>query len=30
MDEVFIRIRSKLHSLWRAVDQDGTVPDILC
>ena len=29
MDEVFIRIRGKLHYLWRAVDQDGTVLDIL-
>jgi putative transposase len=29
MDEVFIRIRSKLHYLWRAVDQDGNVLDIL-
>jgi len=29
MDEVFIRIRGKLHHLWRAVDQDGHVLDIL-
>jgi putative transposase len=29
MDEVFIRIRGKLHYLWRAVDQDGNVLDIL-
>jgi putative transposase len=29
MDEVFIRIRGKLHYLWRAVDQNGTVLDIL-
>jgi putative transposase len=29
MDEVFIRIRGKIHYLWRAVDQDGTVLDIL-
>ncbi len=29
MDEVFIRIRGKLHLLWRAVDQDGHVLDIL-
>jgi putative transposase len=29
LDEVFIRIRGKLHYLWRAVDQDGTVLDIL-
>jgi hypothetical protein len=26
---VFIRIRGKLHYLWRAVDQDGHVLDIL-
>jgi len=29
MDEVFIRIRGKAHYLWRAVDQDGHVLDIL-
>ena len=29
MDEVFITIRGKLHCLWRAVDQDGEVIDIL-
>jgi putative transposase len=29
MDEVFVRIRGKLHYLWRAVDQDGDVLDIL-
>jgi putative transposase len=29
MDEVFIRIRGKQHLLWRAVDQDGNVLDIL-
>jgi len=29
MDEVFIRIRGKQHHLWRAVDQDGHVLDIL-
>ena len=29
MDEVFIRIRGKLHCLWRAVDQHGHVLDIL-
>jgi len=29
MDEVFLRIRGKLHSLWRAVDQHGNVLDIL-
>ena len=26
---MFIRIRGKLHYLWRAVDQHGTVLDIL-
>ena len=29
LDEVFIRIRGKIHYLWRAVDQDGNVLDIL-
>ena len=29
LDEVFIRIRGKLHYLWRAIDQDGHVLDIL-
>nr|WP_263969208.1 IS6 family transposase [Roseomonas sp. SXEYE001]MCV4210261.1 IS6 family transposase [Roseomonas sp. SXEYE001] len=29
MDEVFIRMRGKIHYLWRAVDQDGHVLDIL-
>jgi hypothetical protein len=29
LDEVFLRIRGKLHYLWRAVDQDGIVLDIL-
>ena len=29
MDEVFLTIRSERHSLWRAVDQDGNVLDIL-
>jgi len=29
MDEVFIRIRGKAHYLWRAVDQNGRVLDIL-
>ena len=29
MDEVFIRIRGKQHCLWRAVDLDGDVLDIL-
>ena len=28
-DEVFIRIEGVQHYLWRAVDQDGIVPDIL-
>ena len=29
LDEMFIRIRGKLHYLWRAVDQNGAVLDIL-
>jgi putative transposase len=29
MDEVFIRIKGVQHYLWRAVDQDGVVLDIL-
>src|SRR3954464_3866097 len=29
LDEVFIRIRGKVHYLWRAVDQHGNVLDIL-
>jgi putative transposase len=29
VDEVFIRIRGNIHYLWRAVDQHGTVLDIL-
>ena len=29
MDEVFIRIQGKLHYLWRSIDQDGNVLDIL-
>ena len=29
LDEVFIRIRGKQHYLWRAVDQNGHVWDIL-
>jgi putative transposase len=29
LDEVFIKIRGKNHYLWRAVDQDGNVLDIL-
>ena len=29
VDEVFLKIRGRLHYLWRAVDQDGDVIDIL-
>jgi len=29
MDEVYINIRGERHDLWRAVDQDGDVIDIL-
>ena len=29
LDEVFLTVRGKLHYLWRAVDQDGDVIDIL-
>ena len=29
LDEVFLRIRGELHYLWRAVDQDDVVLDIL-
>lgn len=29
MDEVFIKINGELHYLWRAVDADGSVLDIL-
>ncbi len=29
LDEVFIQINRRQHSLWRAVDQDGHVLDIL-
>ena len=29
MDEVYIHIRGERHYLWRAVDQDGDVIDIL-
>jgi transposase-like protein len=29
LDEVFITIQGKTHYLWRAVDQDGVVLDIL-
>jgi putative transposase len=28
-DEVFLKINGRLHYLWRAVDQDGEVLDIL-
>jgi putative transposase len=29
LDKVFVRIRGKLHYLWRAVDQHGNVLDVL-
>ena len=29
LDEVFIRVNGRTHFLWRAVDQDGEVLDIL-
>jgi putative transposase len=29
LNEVFIRIRGKLHYLWRAIDQHGNVLDVL-
>jgi putative transposase len=29
MDEVFVRIQGQQHYLWRAVDQDGNILDIL-
>ena len=29
LDEVFLKINERLHYLWRAVDQDGEVLDIL-
>jgi len=29
LDEVFLRINGRLHYLWRAVDYDGDVLDIL-
>ena len=29
LDEVFLKIKGKTHYLWRAVDQDGDVLDIL-
>ncbi len=28
LDEVLVKIRGKIHYLWRAVDQDGEVVDI--
>jgi putative transposase len=28
LDEVFIRVRGKLHYLWRAIDEDGHVLDM--
>src|SRR5690349_17092281 len=29
MDEVFLTIKGKHHYLWRAVDQDGNILDVL-
>ena len=29
IDEVFVKIRGRQHYLWRAVDQDGEVVDVL-
>jgi putative transposase len=29
LDEVFVKIRGQLHYLWRAVDEDGDVIDVL-
>ena len=29
LDEVFLKINGKIHYLWRAVDQDGNVLDVL-
>ena len=29
LDEVFLKINGRIHYLWRAVDQDGVVLDIL-
>jgi len=29
IDEVFVKIQGKQHYLWRAVDQDGDVVDVL-
>jgi len=29
LDEVFLKIHGRIHYLWRAVDQDGEVLDIM-
>jgi putative transposase len=29
LDEVFVTIHGKRHDLWRTVDQEDNVPDIL-
>ena len=29
LDEVFLKINGRIHYIWRAVDQDGDVLDIL-
>lgn len=29
LDEVFLKINGRLHYLWRALDQDGDVLDVL-
>jgi putative transposase len=29
IDEVFVKIQGERHSMWRAVDQDGKVVDVL-
>ncbi len=29
VDEVFVKIQGEQHYLWRAVDQDGDVVDVL-
>ena len=29
LDEVFLKVNGRIHYLWRAVDQDGDVLDIL-
>ncbi len=29
IDEVFVKIQGRQHYLWRAVDQDGDVVDVL-